>query len=166
MMTEGHSTRPVPVASAITLVLGITAAMIVFAVDPLGGMIALAGLCCLLVGLLRPRPGLLSLGSFGIGLGVLLVGLFGADPIPLVVATMATILSWDTAHNAASLGRQLGTAADPTIPAIAHLSGGLVAGGITAGLSIGIYQAISGGYTSTAVALCGLAGLCIVAALR
>lgn len=96
-----------------------------------GGVIGVLGVIFVAISLWQGERLLLSTGSSGLLLAILLAAGDGAPPLLVLAGTAATILAWDIGQHAISLGNQLGSEAETTRAEVAHIaSSALVGSGI------------------------------------
>lgn len=165
-MTTPISRRPTDIGSALGLLAALVAAMAAVTYSTVGAVLGLVGLVTFAAGIVLPRPGLVSLGAFSLFVGVIVSGVFQAPAALVVVGVMGAVLAWDLTHNAASHGRQVGAKANTARAEIVHAGGSILAGGVSGGFALGVYLVVTGGYSTTAVALLALASVLLVLAIR
>lgn len=109
----------------------------------------------------RERP-LVAMGTGLVFLAVLTSGVVRTtDLAPLLVAGALTVLAWDAAENAVSIGRQLGEAAQTVRSELVHgAASGLVAGGAVL-LVLGVDRLGIDGLPFAALAALLLAGVAL-----
>lgn len=128
----------------------------------LGGL----GLVTLGLGVFTSRQAAVSLGAALVFLGVVFAGIDGAPALVLLLGAVGTILAWDSASTALSLGTQLGRNA-PTarLEVVRVTTTGLVGIGAVGG-AYGLYTFAAGEGSLTAI-LFSLLGIVMLAfALR
>lgn len=119
----------------------------------------LVGLLVLVLGLSSAKPGY-ERWFVGAGAGAVLIGVFfsgfvsGASTLALLLATVATVVAWDTGEQAINMGEHLGRGARTWPVELAHGGvGGLVGvGGVVVAL-------VMGGANVSGLPLVGLAAL-------
>ncbi|RDI73031.1 hypothetical protein DWB78_06050 [Halopelagius longus] len=127
---------------------------------------AAAGVLLLGVGLYRASRRLVTLGSAALFVSVLLAGVRGAPPEPLLLAALGTVLAWDTADNALGVGEQLGRETDTSRLVVVHAATTLLVGVFGAAVCYAVYLAAGGGQPVSAVVLLLLGTVALVSALR
>lgn len=132
---------------------------------PVGGIGGAAGLVVLGLGLLAGSRRAVTAGSGLLFAGVLLAGVNGAAPEPLLVGTVGAVVAWDVADNAISVGTQLGRAANTRNAELVHAASSLAVGGVTAGFGYGVYLAAAAGQPLTALVFLLLGAVVLVSAL-
>lgn len=124
-----------------------------------------AGLLLLGGGLVRGAGASVTTGAAVLGAGALLAGLEGA-PAPAVLVGVATsVLAWDAAGTAITLGDQLGRRAPTRRLEAVHLVGSLLVAGLATGVGYGLYRALTGGQPVAALVFSLVAAVLLVAAL-
>ena len=166
LVTDEIDRDPTRLGSAFGLLAAIVAAMTGLAYSGIGGMSGVLGVVLLAMGLMLPRPGLISVGTLGLLGGVLLAGVSGASPLVVLPGTVAAVMAWDISHNAASHGRQVGTRATTIRAEGMHALATVFVGSLAAGIAYGIYVSATGGQPVTAVALLAVASVLLVFAIR
>lgn len=152
------------VLSAISAALA-TAALVVAGSGT--GLAATAAGGALLVGAgVADVRGLLDLGALVMFAGVVLAGVGGALPGPLLVAMVGTVVAWDAADHAVSLGEQLGREARTSQAVAAHVGATTAVGAAGAAVSYTVYRLVGGGKPASAVVILLLAALLMTRALR
>lgn len=132
------------------------------------GMVGLAVLC---LGVLPLRKGreraLVTAGTGLVFVGVVVNGVvLGASLVELLLATVATVLSWDAADQAVSLGRQVGRQARTARAELTHAGGTLAVGGVVIAATLGIERLDVTGLSLAAMALLIGAGFVLALSLR
>lgn len=94
----------------------------------------ITGVVIVVVGLVRVSRFTIQTGSVVLVTGVLLGGVAGGSAVGLLMAMVATIVSWDLGEHAITLGEQLGPAAQTARLELVHLAGSLGVGGLAAGV--------------------------------
>lgn len=162
---EGLDRRPSRLGRSIAILAGVLAVVPLFVVG--GALVAGAlGVAVLAVGLVRGSRLAVSAGAVGLLVGVLLAGVLGAAPEPLVFSTAATVVAWDVAENAVGLGEQLGRGADTRRAELVHAAGSAALAAGTAGLGYAAFRAVAGPQPVAALVLLLFAGVVLTAALR
>lgn len=165
-MNDPLDGRPTRIGGALALLAGLVAAMVGAGYSTVGALCGLAGIATLLVGMVLPRPRLMSVGASSLGVAVFIAALRGGTAPVIAVGTIGAVMAWDLGHNAASHGRQVGQFALTGRAEGVHALGSLIAGALSGMIGVGIFMAAAGGQPATAVALLGVASIIIVLALR
>ncbi|WP_049947787.1 DUF7519 family protein [Candidatus Halobonum tyrrellensis] len=140
------------------------AATALFAVT--AGGVAAAGFVLVLAGLLRPSGRLLGYGAAGQVLAVLLAGVSGAGPGPLLVGGVGAALAWDLGDHALGLGEQLGRETDATRNVAVHAAASVAVGSVSAAVAFGVYTAAAGGQPLVALVFLLVGVVALASALR
>lgn len=113
-----------------------------------GGVAAalgIAGLVGLFVGLQRESHRMVTLSAGGLFAGVVLAGVLGTHPIAVLVGAVGSVLAWDSADNALTLGEQLSSDAGGRRSEVVHVAAtGAVVGGTAIGSYV-LYRSVTGG---------------------
>lgn len=123
------------------------------------------GVLVLVGGLGRGSTATVTLGAFGLFVGGLVAAVRGAPAVPTLVSVTATVLAWDSAGRAISIGTQLGRDANTVRIEAVHLAASLVVGVCTVSVGYGIYWAGTGGQPVTVVLFMLIAALLLLAGL-
>lgn len=151
----------VAVAAALVAVL----ATAVFA--PLSAPVGLFGLAGVAAGLFVFESERLTIaGTAIVFIAVIVCGFFASVPEVLLLATLATIVSFDLGSNAFSVGRQLSDQTDTQRGESVHAAATIFVGVVAAGVAYGIYLVPSGALTIPALALLLLAALFLIWSIR
>lgn len=157
--------RPSRFGAAMSLFAGMVAVGALAGI-PAASAAAAAGLLSLVGGTLRDHPRLRSLGAAGMLAGLLIAGAFGATAQPLVVATVAGVVAWDAADNAASLGGQLGAAAGTIRAELTHTAATTVVATTAGGVAFIAFRLVEAQRPLAAVVLLLVGATALAAALR
>ncbi len=157
-----------PTSVGATLAIGTTllGALAVGMYSPASLLLGLIGTVVLVIGVLLPRPGVMTTGSTGLFVAAVTAGVEGAPVEAVMIAVVAAVVSWDVAQNAASLGRQVGSGTETTRSEAVHFAASLGVGVIAGGVGYGVYLGMAGGYSATAVGFLVVGSLLVVLALR
>lgn len=136
------------------------------AVAPVVLLSNLLGVCLVLAGTVRGTGSLVTVGAVCLVIGVLLAGLAGAGPEPLLIATAATVLAWDAGTQAIDLGRTLGRTADTTRALVVHVAASTITAAVIAGLGYAVYRVVGRGQPATALVLLLFGALVLGATFR
>ncbi|WP_459194074.1 DUF7519 family protein [Halosimplex sp. J119] len=152
----------VAVAAALVAVL----ATAVFA--PLSAPVGLFGLAGVAAGLFVFESERLTVaGTAIVFVAVVVCGFFADVPEILLLATLATIVSFDLGSNAFSVGRQLSDQTDTQRGESVHAAATVFVGVVAAGVAYGIYLVPAGAaLTIPALALLLLAALFLIWSIR
>jgi len=160
---KGHPPRlGVAIAGASGFVAAVTVGT-----APLALPAGLLGVAAIVGGALRRTPALVTFGFVALFAGVLLAGLAGAAPEPLLVGTAGAFIAWDAATQTIDLGGALlERADDATRPLLVHvaISAGLTS--VAAGGGYAVFRIAAGGRPIVSLVLLLLGVLTILAALR
>lgn len=126
----------------------------------------LFGMGAVVLGLRRRSRLLLTIGVGGLLISVVVVGLLGARPAPLLVATIAVVLTWDTSENAITVGERLGRAAETWPIEIVRVAGTTVVAALTAGFATLVFQLSIDSASPVALVVLLLAGVVLTIGLR
>ncbi|UPM44425.1 DUF7519 family protein [Halocatena salina] len=158
---------PARLSSALGLAFGTT---VLFLLGSSGLSLAvgpgLFGMGVLVVGLRRQSRLFLTLGVSGLLVGVVVIGLLGARPVPLLIATVATVLTWDVTENAITVGERLGRDAETWPVEIVHVATTAVVSFFSAGAAILVFHLSIDGAPAAAVIVLLLAGVFLALGLR
>lgn len=98
--------------------------------------------------------------------GVVLSGVFGNSIALLMMGSFATVLAFDFATNAFSVGRQLSDQTETIRGELVHASASVAIGVVIVGIGAGIYFAASTGISISALAFLLFGALLLVWAIR
>ncbi|WP_435098362.1 DUF7519 family protein [Halarchaeum sp. P4] len=119
-MSDAVDRSPSDVGAALAVFAGV----VCVAVATTGGLYAvsaaLAGTVGLALGVRRGRRRYLGFGTAALALAAVLLGAFGAGPLPALVTAAAALFAWDVGENAVSLGEQLGSRAETRDAELVH----------------------------------------------
>ena len=133
---------------------------------PLATVAVLSGVALLALGVHRGSRRAVSLGAFAAFLGVLLAGVVGAAPEPLLVGATGVVLAWDLGEQAINVGEQLGRAARTTRGELVHAASGTAVGAVAVGLGYGVYVLATGGQPLAALVLLLVAAIALIETVR
>jgi hypothetical protein len=108
----------------------------------------------------------LTIGAVGLLAGMVIAGLLGAQPVVLLVVTIATVLTWDSSENAITVGERLGQAAQTQRSEVVHIAATLLVTTLTTGIGYLVYLVSSASASSTALVALLLAGVLLIVGLR
>ncbi|KAB1197143.1 MULTISPECIES: hypothetical protein [Haloferax] len=126
----------------------------------------LVGTLVIAAGLTRGSRRTLDAAGGVFFLALLFAGLGGVGTEALLLAAVASILAWDVAENALSVGEHLGRETDTTRLEIVHAATTLVVLTVGAGVVYAIWAVASGGQPIAAVVLLLVGAIALVAAVR
>jgi len=158
--------RPSWRSVAVPAVVGSFAVAACAAATPSATVVSAAGVVVLVVGAWRGRHGLVDAGGLVAFVGPVLAGLPGGSAGPVVVGATATVVAWDAAGNAVSLGRQVGQAADTTRVAVLHALASAAVGAAVVALAVVLFLAGPARQPVNTLFVLLLAGAVLVAALN
>lgn len=107
-----------------------------------------------------------AIGTGVVFAGVVLSGILGSTTPLLVFGSLATILAFDFAQNAFSVGNQLSAETDTTRGELVHAAASLAAGVVIVGLAYGIYVAGLQGLSYGSLAFLLFGGLLLAYTIR
>lgn len=128
-------------------------------------LVSALGVVVLGIGLYRGSQAVVTLGAAGLFCGVLIAGLAGASPEVVLVATAATVVSWDAAGFAIDLGEELGRAAETTRAELVHVGVSALVATVAAAGGVFVYRLTGGGPALAPIVLFG-GTVVLVIALR
>ncbi|MBO4247054.1 hypothetical protein IL252_04355 [Halomicrobium sp. IBSBa] len=149
---DSLDTRPGTASVAVAVAAGLVT-VLVSATTPLAGAVGPCGLVVVSFGVRRGSRLPHRIGSAGLFGAVLLAGVAGTDPVPMLVAAGAAVVAWDAGEHGIGLGRQLGHAAVSTRAQLAHVGVTVAVGSVVAVVGYVVYDAASTGQPTTAIAL-------------
>lgn len=157
--------RPSRTGSALSV---LAAVVVVAALTPAGAgqLVAAVGLVGLGAGLARPSAMLLGAGATVLFAGVLVAGVLGAPPEPVLVAAAGTVVAWDVGENALALGEQLGRAARTDRAELVHAAGSAGVAAVGAALAYLAFVGVDPGQPSLALVLLLFGAVLLATALR
>ncbi|MFB6154501.1 MAG: hypothetical protein ABEJ22_01310 [Haloferacaceae archaeon] len=147
------------VAATVSLVAGAVVGSLGLSASALG--VVLVG-----VGVFRGSRRLLTAGTAGLLVGLVVAGAAGAPPLLLVLGAASAVVSWDVGEHGIGVGEQLGREADTTRVELVHATLSLVVALLTVVVSYGAYRAATGGQPVTALVFLLVGAVALVAALR
>jgi hypothetical protein len=112
------------------------------------------------------RQDLLDGGALALFLAVLFAGVSGGHPGPLLVAMVGTVVAWDAAEQALTVGEHLGQEAPSRRLVVVHVATTTLVGAGGAAVGYGVFKASGGGQPVSALMLLVLGGVLITWALR
>lgn len=157
---------PTALSSRLALGAALAAVLAVGVVQPAGGAVGAVGLVAVAVGIGSASVGWVVAGALLVFAGVLVAGVLGASAVPLVVATLGALLTWDLGEQAITLGEQVGHEAATRRGELVHAGISVVVGGATGAVVLGLYSTVTGGFPVTALIVLLLAAAALASALR
>lgn len=151
-------------AASVTVGLLGTAALSLGSIE--GAGVALLGTLLLGGGLWIGRRRLVTIGAIVAGTGIVVAGVLGGPPEPLLVSAFCIVLAWDLAETAIDLGRTVGRTAPTRRFEAVHAAGSLAVGTVTIAVGYGTYLAVGGGQPVTALVLLLFGAVLLVSTLR
>ncbi|MFC7138716.1 hypothetical protein ACFQMA_02555 [Halosimplex aquaticum] len=121
-------------------VAGATAAAAGLAGGVTGAVVTALGTVVLLAGVRRATHRAVDVGGLVAFVGVVLAALGDAPAPAVLVGTAASVVAWDAAGNAVSIGRQLGAEADTARAETLHAATGALVGLVSAGLGLVLFE--------------------------
>lgn len=157
---------PARLSAGLSLALAGCATLALLSASATGLLAGVVASALLAPGVVRGERRLVDAGAAVLVVGVAVVGIEGAPPVPLVVAAAATVAAWDAGENAISVGEQLGRAADTRRAELVHAGAtiGLAAGTVAVGV-VG-FRLTTSSQPVTTVAVLVVAVVALTAALR
>lgn len=117
-------------------------------------------------GALRGRRGRVTAGAVALVAGVAASGLAGAPTLPLVGATLCSLLAWDAGRYGITVGEQLGRGAATTRLELAHVAATAAVGTAAAALGTASYLAVDTTTDGVAVVVLLVGVALVLSALR
>lgn len=144
---------------------GIATLALVFttATAAVGGLVATV---VLVAGLRRGSRRLLDAAGGVFFLALLVAGVGGAGAEALLLAAVASMLTWDVAENALSVGEHLGRETAATRLEVVHAATTLLVLVVGVGVVYALWSVASGGQPIAAVVLLLVGAVALVAAVR
>lgn len=164
-MSDSIVMKPTPVGGG----MAVLAALVATAVSigfPTAVAACLVGVTVLFVGLLLPRPGVITVGAVCVLTGVVLAGLAGASGLAVGVGFVGAVVAWDVGHNTLSHGRHVGRDAASPAPEAVHAGASLLAGLVAVVLGFVVFVLATSGQPATAVAFLTLGAVLLVLAVK
>lgn len=162
----GPTHRPSTLGSSIALFAGV-ASLLGLALASIEALaVGLLGLALLAGGLFAPARRLVTLAGACFLLALLVAGVRGGGPEPLLAAALGAVLAWDVAEFALGVGEQLSREADTARLEGVHAATSLLVGVVGAGVVYGVYLAGGGGQPASAVVFLLFGAVVLVAVLR
>ena len=158
--------KPSPVGSAIGILAGLLATAAAVGFSAPAAVSSLAGMVVLLIGIVLPRPGLITGGAVFLVAGVVLAGLSGAPGVAVGVGFVGAVVAWDVSHNSLSHGRQVGRDAPTASTEAIHAGASLLVGFVGVGMGYGIFSFAGTGQPASAVALLTIGAIALVLAVK
>ena len=131
-----------------------------------GRALGLAGAALVAVGAVRGRRPWVTAGAVSLLVGVAATGLGTAPVVPLVGATLCTLLAWDAGRYGITVGEQLGHEASTTRLELAHLAATAAVGTAAALAGAATYATLDGGTDPIAVVVLFAGVALLLSALR
>lgn len=161
MSTPAIDRSPARTSSALALGTAIVGAL-ALAISMSALVVGVLGVVVLAVGLYRGSQAAVTLGGVGLFCGVLLAGFAGIPPELLLVATAATIVSWDIATFGIDIGAELGQSAETTRAELVHAGASALVAFVAATIGVLVYRLAGGGPALVPIALlCGAVVLAV-----
>ncbi|WP_436911012.1 DUF7519 family protein [Halosimplex marinum] len=131
-----------------------------------GRALGLVGAALVGLGAVRGGRQAVTAGAVALVAGVAAAGLAGAAVVPLVGATLCTLLAWDAGRYGITVGEQLGRGASTTRLELAHVTATAAAGTAAAVLGSVTYLAVGATTDGVAVVVLLVGVGLLVSALR
>jgi hypothetical protein len=157
---------PAVLSASLSVFAGMVAVVALALGSPTALAVAVPGLLVVGLALLVGSRRALGGGETLLVGAVLLAGVQGAPAESLLVATLATLLSWDVGDNAVEVGEQLGRGADTRRAELVHAAASTAVGVVGAGVAYGAYLGATGGQPVTALVFLLIGAVALVSALR
>lgn len=158
--------KPTPVGGGLAVLAALVTTAMAVGTSGMGAVLALAGLATLLIGLVVPRPGIVTLGGLGLVGAVLAAGVAGASGMAVAVGIVGAVVSWDIAHNSLSLARQVGREGSTAAPEALHAGASLFVGVGATAVGYLIFTSVGSGQPATAVALLTIGAVMLLLAVK
>lgn len=142
------------------LVMAVLTSSLFVALGPAG-----FGVTAIAIGVFDGRRWVVSFGVFLLFAGLLLAGIEGARPPPLLLAAVGTAVAYDAGHYAVTLGEQLRAGAPTTRAELVHVGATTIVASAVAGAGTLTFRVGTGGQPSTALVALLLATVLLVWAL-
>jgi hypothetical protein len=164
-VTIDHS--PARLSSVLGLVFGAVAVIALIVSDATLALFpGVFGIVAIGSGLRWRSRVLLTIGAVGLLVGMAIAGLLDAQPVVLLVVTIATVLTWDSSENAITVGERLGQAAQTQRSEVVHIAATLLVTTLTAGSGYLVYLVSSASASPVALVALLLAGVLLTVGLR
>lgn len=164
-VTAVLDTRPTRLGIGLTGLFAVVA-LLATAVAPIALLPNLLGVCLIVFGTVRGTRSVVTVGTVCLVIGVLLAGLTGVRPEPLLIATAGVVLAWDAGTQAIDIGQTLGRTADTTRVLVVHIAASTITAAVIAGLGYAVYRIVGTGQPVTALVLLLFGALVLGAAFR
>jgi len=158
--------RPAPLSAVLAIAASAIAAIAASTGSPAGGALAGIGVAVVAPGVVVGSRRLVHADALALVTGIVLGGTGDAPELWTLTATVAAVVAWDAGQNAISLGEQLGREADTARAEVAHATGTVAVGSLTAGVAYALYLGAGGNQPLSAVVLLLVAVVVLVGALR
>jgi len=155
---------PARTSAGVAVVLATAAAMWLPSVA--GRAFGLTGAALVAVGAVRGRRRWVTAGAVSLLVGVAATGLGGASVLPLVGATLCTLLAWDAGRYGITVGEQLGREASTVRLELAHLAATAAVGTAAALVGTVTYATLAAGTDGLAVVVLLVGVALLLSALR
>lgn len=142
--TARFDPRPSRTGTALAGLVGLVAVVTQAAGGPavaVGGV----GLLALVLGLRLGAVRAVSIGAVGLFAGVLIAGAVGVPAEVLLVSAAASVVAWDVAAQAVSLGEQVGRAADTARAELVHAAGSALVATAAVAAAYVVFRVLPGG---------------------
>ncbi len=128
--------------------------------------VAVLGVAVLAAGVYRASRRAVTVGAGALLLAVVVSGVRGAGPEPLLVGVLGSLVAWDVAEHGIGVGEQLGRETETRRGELVHAASSVLVG--TAGAAVGylVYSLSAGGQPVSALVFLLVGVVALVAALR
>lgn len=141
-------------------------ALILLATSVPAILFAASGTVSLIGGIRIGKQQAVLLGATALSVAILLASVSGAQPIPLLIATVANVLAWDSGERAITLGEQLGGKASTQEIEVMHSA---TTGGVLTAAALGsyiVFRITTGAQPALALVTLLIAALLLIVALE
>ena len=162
---SGFEYRPANLSGSVALAGSLVVAVVLVSVSVVVSFGAFASTIVTAVALVRgSHHGVTLAGSLCFG-SVLLAGVLGGPVIPVVIATIATLLVYDAGHYAIALGSQVGSAGTTTSAELFHLGTSLTILTLFGTVGVALFVGGPGGQPVTVLLALLVAALLFISVL-
>jgi len=157
---------PTPFGQRLAVVAALLAVVLAGAGSWTGLALGLVGGVVLAAGARLGRRSAVTAGGVVLFAAAFAAGVDGVAPTVVLAAAVATVVAWDAATNAISLGEQLGTAAPTARREAVHVGATALVGVTTATVGVVVFELVAGGAPVTALFFLLLAAVFVAIRLR
>ena len=167
VVSIGVSRGPVRIGVVLSMVATAASLLALAAAGiPSGFGIGILGGALLVAGTLGGSRRILDYAALVLFSAVVVSGVGGAHPGPLLVSLVALVVAWDAGEQAINVGEQLGREARTHRAVVVHVSTTTIVGLGGAAAGYGVYRLAGGGQPASALVFMLLGTVLIVWALR